>query len=77
MFLKPREFAVLGNPVEHSLSPIIHQQFAQQFDHAITYSRQRLEVETFVPYVRDFFAADGAELAAGVELVPSEVKRRV
>lgn len=62
MFLKPREFAVLGNPVEHSLSPIIHQQFAQQFDHAITYSRQRLEVETFAPYVRDFFAADGGGL---------------
>ena len=62
MSLKPREFAVLGNPIEHSLSPIIHEQFARQFDHTIVYSRQRLEPELFAQHVRDFFVAGGGGL---------------
>lgn len=57
-----RKFAVLGNPVEHSLSPVIHQQFARQFGHNIDYSRQRLEPESFAQYVRDFFASGGCGL---------------
>ena len=57
-----RKFAVLGNPVEHSLSPVIHQQFARQFGHNIEYSRQRLEPESFAQYVRDFFASGGGGL---------------
>ena len=62
MLIESRKFAVLGNPVEHSLSPVIHQHFARQFGHDIEYSRQRLETESFAQYVQDFFAAGGGGL---------------
>ena len=32
-------FAVIGNPIKHSLSPDIHQQFAKQFNLDITYKK--------------------------------------
>ena len=49
-----KQFAVLGNPVEHSLSPVIHQHFAAQFGYDITYARQLLQRDTFEPFVRNF-----------------------
>ena len=57
-----KQFAVLGNPVEHSLSPVIHQHFAAQFGYDITYARQLLQRDTFEPFVRKFFAAGGVGL---------------
>ena len=57
-----KQFAVLGNPVEHSLSPVIHQHFAAQFGYGITYARQLLQRDTFEPFVRNFFAAGGVGL---------------
>ncbi len=62
MSLHPRQFAVLGNPIRHSLSPVIHGHFARQFGHAISYSRQLLERDSFAQYVRDFFANGGGGL---------------
>ena len=62
MSLHPRQFAVLGNPIQHSLSPVIHEHFARQFGHAISYSRQRLERDSFAKYVREFFADGGGGL---------------
>ena len=60
--LHPRQFAVLGNPIQHSLSPVIHGHFARQFGHAISYSRQLLERDSFAKYVREFFADGGGGL---------------
>ncbi len=62
MSLHPRQFAVLGNPIRHSLSPVIHGHFARQFGHAISYSRELLERDSFAQYVRDFFADGGGGL---------------
>ena len=62
MSLHPRQFAVLGNPIRHSLSPVIHGHFARQFGHAISYSRELLERDSFAQYVRDFFANGGGGL---------------
>lgn len=60
--VNPRQFAVLGNPVQHSLSPIIHEHFARQFGHSIAYSRKLLQAESFAQYVREFFADGGGGL---------------
>ena len=52
-------FAVLGNPIAHSLSPLIHQHFAQQCGIDLTY--ERLLVEGSLAETADkFFAAGGA-----------------
>ncbi len=54
--------AVIGNPVEHSQSPQVHQQFAQQLGIKIRYDKIFAEKERFVETVNDFFAADGLGL---------------
>jgi shikimate dehydrogenase len=45
--LQPDLYAVLGNPVEHSRSPRIHQLFAEQCGQAIRYERRRVEPGAF------------------------------
>lgn len=57
-----KQFAVLGNPIEHSLSPVIHQNFAAQFGYQIEYAKQLLQPNNFDSFVRDFFAAGGIGL---------------
>ncbi len=55
-----KRFAVFGNPVEHSLSPVIHQAFAHQFGHEICYVKKAVTQANFVTQVRAFFAEGGA-----------------
>ncbi|PCH62923.1 MAG: shikimate dehydrogenase [SAR86 cluster bacterium] len=57
-----KKYAVLGNPIEHSKSPEIHRQFAEQTNQQISYTRQKLEVSEFEDYVRDFFNTQGGGL---------------
>ncbi len=45
------QYAVLGNPIKHSLSPIIHQKFAEHHKHAITYEKLEVPVDNFEHYV--------------------------
>lgn len=40
-------FAVIGNPIEHSLSPIIHQHFAKQCGLTITYEKIQTPLDAF------------------------------
>ncbi|MBL5886510.1 shikimate dehydrogenase [Lelliottia aquatilis] len=53
------KYVVFGNPIAHSKSPFIHQQFAQQLliDH--TYGRVLAAVDGFVPTLDAFFNSGG------------------
>ena len=53
-------YAVIGNPIEHSLSPEIHRQFAAATGEVLTYSK--ILGSSFVEDVDGFFAAGGAGL---------------
>lgn len=53
------KFAVFGNPIKHSKSPQIHQQFAAQFDMSIDYERLLSEEKEFTSDLRAFFNDDG------------------
>lgn len=52
------KLAVFGNPIEHSLSPLIHQHFASQYGQDITYERILVE-HTFAQKADEFFAGGG------------------
>lgn len=55
-------YAVMGNPIEHSLSPLIHQYFAKQFDLIFEYGKILVNAETFEQQVEAFFKAGGLGL---------------
>ena len=57
-----RDFAVIGNPVEHSKSPQIHSAFAQQFNIDIVYNRTQVDPGGFTQAVSHFAAHGGAGL---------------
>lgn len=50
-------YAVAGNPVEHSRSPLIHQQFAQQTGQTLDYGRLLCPLDGFKTQVQAFAAA--------------------
>jgi shikimate dehydrogenase len=52
-------YAVVGNPVSHSLSPRIHAMFAEQTGMAIRYEALLAPLDGFVRTVESFFAAGG------------------
>lgn len=54
--------AVIGNPVAHSLSPVIHHVFAEQVNLSLSYTKIRGDEASFEQQVRDFFAAQGKGL---------------
>ena len=55
-------YAVFGNPIDHSLSPRIHNSFAVQTGQDMDYRRQLVALEQFEPAAREFFAAGGCGL---------------
>lgn len=48
-------YGVIGNPIKHSRSPEIHEQFARQCDIALTYERILAPMDGFESTVQDFF----------------------
>lgn len=53
------KYAVFGNPIAHSKSPFIHQQFAEQLQIDHPYGRVLAPVDDFVPTLNAFFDAGG------------------
>jgi len=52
-------YAVIGNPVEHSLSPQIHARFAALTGEDIEYGKLLCELDEFTATATQFFAAGG------------------
>lgn len=55
-------YAVIGNPIEHSKSPLIHAQFAQQSGQDMVYERVLGNLDDFAGDVRAFAEAGGRGL---------------
>jgi shikimate dehydrogenase len=50
----PDRYAVAGNPIAHSRSPLIHTQFAQQTGQAMVYERLLCPLDAFAATLRHF-----------------------
>lgn len=61
-------YAVLGYPIGHSKSPIIHQQFAKQTKQALSYEAIEVKPEVFSATLEDFFHAGGKGVNCTVPL---------
>lgn len=57
--MQASQFAVFGHPIRHSLSPQIHQAFAQQFGIMLDYRALDATADEFRAAVRNFFAEGG------------------
>lgn len=57
-----KRFAVMGDPIAHSLSPQIHEAFAQQFNMALIYEKQLVTEDAFSELARNFFHEGGIGL---------------
>ena len=52
-------YAVAGNPIAHSKSPVIHQSFAEQARQKMHYGRLQPDINSFALEAKSFFAAGG------------------
>jgi len=57
-----KRFAVVGNPVAHSLSPFIHQHFARQTGLQLIYEKIQCDDSEFNALITDFFQQGGKGL---------------
>lgn len=56
------KYAVFGNPIKHSQSPVIHAAFAAQCEQQLQYRAVLVELNGFAQAARKFFDAGGAGL---------------
>ena len=63
------QYQVLGNPIKHSKSPVIHKVFADETAQDMEYSAQLVAEDDFEAYVQDFFAQKkGKERGKGLNI---------
>ena len=55
-------YAVIGNPVQHSLSPVIHSHFARQTSQNLVYTAQQVSEQDFEQTIKEFFETGGKGL---------------
>jgi len=56
------KYAVFGNPIDHSKSPEIHRQFAEETGQALSYEKQLVDPQGFEAAADAFFAGGGKGL---------------
>ena len=61
-------YCVVGQPIGHSLSPLIHQAFAKSLNVPLCYERIEVAPEQFEQDLRDFIAAGGKGMNVTVPL---------
>ncbi len=59
---KPGRFAVIGSPIAHSKSPLIHSAFAEETQRTLTYEAIEVSPESLSGFVSEFFADGGIGL---------------
>ena len=50
-----KKYGVIGSPIEHSLSPLIHKAFAKEFNLEISYKKIHAPQDAFAEIVSKFF----------------------
>lgn len=60
--MRPTRYAVVGDPVAHSLSPRIHRLFAEQTGQRMDYAKVRVAAPEFAGFVAAFFREGGGGL---------------
>ncbi len=55
-------YAVFGNPIAQSMSPLIHRLFAEQLDQDLTYEARLVEIDKFDQAASAFFVSGGKGL---------------
>jgi shikimate dehydrogenase len=58
----PARYAVFGNPIHHSKSPILHKAFAEQTGESILYTAELVGIDAFSTAADQFFSSDGLGL---------------
>ena len=53
---KKFKLGVIGNPIEHSLSPFIHSRFARQENINLDYQAYKVDEDGFHSFINEFFA---------------------
>ena len=57
--MKHYKLGVIGDPIEHSLSPKIHNIFAKQANIQIDYQAYKVDENDLEPFIEDFFKSGG------------------